>query len=600
MAPSPRPRIRLLGTVSVHERSKSTALPVGGVGAIFVRLALEPGVRVPTDELVDLLWADEPPSTARHTIAVHASNLRSTLSKHRFLSDALRGDRGSYCLRVPETEVDAVAVLKAAAPQSLADPDCALAALALVDTCWKGAPLPGLVERVPGLQPFAKRVLNARARIAAAAAEALLERDDVDAALAVLEPAVLLAPADEALLLLLMRVLSLRGNRDQALEVYRAGARAINQEGMEVSAALQQAQRALSADEPALIPTQNAAGSTRTGAGEGWRDLAELAARYATSMRIPTAAQVRELDGKRGEIGQVFTRCEAENRWDIVLSLAVALRVYWWIGGWPAPGLRWLLLGLRRARIVTEEQAQRGHYYIGHLAETLGNLPLACASADTAAELARQRGETLTEGWVLLLRARLDRRLDRTGEAAEALRIARDRFEHHEDTAGLASALSEEARQELHFGHLSSAAATVAHAVAFADLTGQADVRCEAALAETLVWRAQDESALMATAATRATHFAIECGDRRMLPRALLLLAEAHATPIAVERLRGAAAGLICATGSRLPEDTVPTPQIWAAWMEAWSAVMSVPDVPWMTEAMFAEFTTDAKSPPSR
>jgi DNA-binding SARP family transcriptional activator len=585
MANSAQARIRLLGRVSIHDRGAVTNLPVGAVGAVFARLVLEPGARVSANELIELLWVDESPSTARHALAVHVSMLRRALVAHGSLAGAVHGERSGYRIEVDDTEVDALLVRRAALPSNLTDPDRAMRAHLLVEGLWSGDPFAGIVDRFPGLQQYDRELRRARSSVAVAAARTLLERHDTTGAIAMLQPAVRFAPTNEALLLLLMRALVLAGNRDQALDAYREGVRALSLAGLAVSDELKQAQRAVSVDDPTLLPLSHTAArpEARKAGGDVLKEVADLAARYSVSLRLPTAAHVRELDSRRGDIRQGFAKCEADLRWETLLSLALGLRVYWWVGGWIAPGLRWLLLGLGW-RGANADQVQRGRYYVAQLAESVGNLPLACASAETSLALARESGETLSEAWTLVLLARLDRRRRQHEESAARLASAHERFDAHEDAPGVAAVLSELAVLALQRGAVDEAIAAANDARAIAQTTGQARVLSEAALAQAVVHRVDGNNILGAEAAQTAARQAIACGDRLLLPRALLTLAEMSPDVASAERMRGAAAAVIHATGARTAEDSYPAASIWEPWTDGWTTAATQPHVPWLDQ----------------
>ena len=74
---------------------------------MLVRLAVEAGVLVRTDRLVDDLWAAEAVTTRRNTLQSKIARLRRALGAPVIAS----GD-GGYTLAVEPSEVDALAVLR--------------------------------------------------------------------------------------------------------------------------------------------------------------------------------------------------------------------------------------------------------------------------------------------------------------------------------------------------------------------------------------------------------------------------------------------------------------------------------------------------------
>lgn len=72
---------------------------VARVGAL---LASQPGVPVPRDHIVEVLWGDSPPATAVNTLQVHVSALRSLIGK-----SAVRTTPYGYALDCEPSAVDA-------------------------------------------------------------------------------------------------------------------------------------------------------------------------------------------------------------------------------------------------------------------------------------------------------------------------------------------------------------------------------------------------------------------------------------------------------------------------------------------------------------
>src|SRR5882757_8504886 len=73
------PRFSLLGPLAVSVDGEPT--PLGGQKrrALLAALLLEPNRIVSRDRLIDALWGEDPPDTARNTIQVHVSQLRKLL-----------------------------------------------------------------------------------------------------------------------------------------------------------------------------------------------------------------------------------------------------------------------------------------------------------------------------------------------------------------------------------------------------------------------------------------------------------------------------------------------------------------------------------------
>ncbi|MFD0381659.1 hypothetical protein ACFQ2B_02175 [Streptomyces stramineus] len=107
-------RIRLLGPVQ-YVSAEGTATRPGAPGpqAVLAALALRAGNLVTIDELIDGLYHDDPPSSARRVVVNYVHRLRTHFDR----VDAGGGERPSsvigttadgYVLRLPEGDVDAL------------------------------------------------------------------------------------------------------------------------------------------------------------------------------------------------------------------------------------------------------------------------------------------------------------------------------------------------------------------------------------------------------------------------------------------------------------------------------------------------------------
>jgi basic membrane lipoprotein Med (substrate-binding protein (PBP1-ABC) superfamily)/DNA-binding SARP family transcriptional activator/tRNA A-37 threonylcarbamoyl transferase component Bud32 len=133
---------RVLGPLEVE--GPDGALPLGGTKqrAVLAHLILRADQVVPVDVLIDGLWGDEPPETARNTLQTYVYRLRRVLGDDRISSGA-----GGYALRTDAAEIDAArfeAMVKAAKTELPADPTKAAAGLSRALALWRGAPLADL------------------------------------------------------------------------------------------------------------------------------------------------------------------------------------------------------------------------------------------------------------------------------------------------------------------------------------------------------------------------------------------------------------------------------------------------------------------------
>jgi len=92
---------RILGPLEV--RSDGRTLGLGGrkQRALLAALLLQPNRVVARDRLIDLLWEDDPPETARKALQLYVSKLRKVLGR-----DRLQTKEPGYLLAVGDDELD--------------------------------------------------------------------------------------------------------------------------------------------------------------------------------------------------------------------------------------------------------------------------------------------------------------------------------------------------------------------------------------------------------------------------------------------------------------------------------------------------------------
>src|SRR5204863_835368 len=92
---------RVLGPLEVLEEGRLLDLGGHKQRALLAVLLLEANRVVSEGRLIEALWEEDPPQTARKGLQVHVSQLRKTLGKER-LETRVPG----YLLRVEEGEFD--------------------------------------------------------------------------------------------------------------------------------------------------------------------------------------------------------------------------------------------------------------------------------------------------------------------------------------------------------------------------------------------------------------------------------------------------------------------------------------------------------------
>ena len=249
---------RILGPLEVEEAGR--LLPLGGTKqrAVLALLLLHANEVVSQERLIDELWDGSPPESGRTALQMHVSQLRKLLDP-----DAARGDEEllvtrapGYVLRVERDRIDVgrfeALVAAGTAALSNGNPDAAHEHLAGALALWRGHALGDLVA-VPFAQAEALRLEELRLA-------AIEERIDADLALgrdselvAELERLVAQEPLRERLRGQLMLALYRSGRQAEALDVYRRARRKLAEElGLEPGEALQQLERAILNQDPAL------------------------------------------------------------------------------------------------------------------------------------------------------------------------------------------------------------------------------------------------------------------------------------------------------------------------------------------------------------
>ncbi|MFI0944085.1 BTAD domain-containing putative transcriptional regulator [Streptomyces sp. NPDC021020] len=174
---------------------------------LLATLLAHANARVSSDVLVEALWADDPPRTARKNIQVYVSALRRLLDGG---SDSrIVHQRGGYLLQATADELDALAFLQRARVGSLTE------ALDL----WRGPALDGF-RGVPLIGDAARRLERRFLEVSEDWAEAEIAAGGGAAAIERLTEIAQLHPLRERLRMAQMTALCRAGRRSEALAVY--------------------------------------------------------------------------------------------------------------------------------------------------------------------------------------------------------------------------------------------------------------------------------------------------------------------------------------------------------------------------------------------
>ena len=249
--------VSVLGPVEVRRDGLLLAVPGGKTSELLVRLALEAGLAVRTDRLLEDLWAAEAINTRRNTLQSKVTRLRRALGDPR----AVIGDDRGYRLAVEPPAVDALAVLE----------DTARAAALLDAGDDRGAADLGTsaLERYRGdvlsaagewAEPHRARLDEARMKLVEIRCEARLRLGEASDVIGELEAAVARYAYQERLWELLMLALYRAGRQADALATYqRARARLAEDLGLDPGPRLRRLeQQILSHDQTLRLPDRTA------------------------------------------------------------------------------------------------------------------------------------------------------------------------------------------------------------------------------------------------------------------------------------------------------------------------------------------------------
>ncbi|WP_170861165.1 BTAD domain-containing putative transcriptional regulator [Trujillonella endophytica] len=242
-----RVECRMLGPLEVRVGGWPLALGGRKQRLVLATLLLAGGRAVSAERLVDVLWGEDAPPTARNTLQAHVSGLRRVLGPVGAPA-VVRRDPG-YAVDLAGVDLD-LARFRAAVDEgraALADgrPDAAVPAFDSSLALWSGPPLADLASE-PGLAAELRALEEDRLAAVAGRAEARLASGSSAALIAELTELTAVHPLDEHLRALLVRGLSRAGRPADALGVLRAGRRVLAEElGADPGAELRDLERAL-------------------------------------------------------------------------------------------------------------------------------------------------------------------------------------------------------------------------------------------------------------------------------------------------------------------------------------------------------------------
>lgn len=239
-------QISVLGAVEVRRDGRLVSVPGGKTTELLVRLALDAGVLVPADRLVDDLWAGA--VTRRNTLQSKVARLRRALGDPELIISG----HGGYKLAVEPAVVDAPCVLR--------DADAAARRLDAGDARGAAELSAAALRRYVGellhatgdwAAPHRARLEEARVKLIETQFSARLQLGE--AVIGELEAAVAAYPYQEGLWELLITALYRAGRQADALATYqRVRTRLADELGLEPGPPLKELERQILNHDPGL------------------------------------------------------------------------------------------------------------------------------------------------------------------------------------------------------------------------------------------------------------------------------------------------------------------------------------------------------------
>ncbi|OXM51705.1 AfsR/SARP family transcriptional regulator [Amycolatopsis alba] len=244
---------RVLGAVEARAGDVPVDLGSPKQRLVLAVLLLEAGRPVPRDRIIDLLWPEEPPASARNTVQALVSRLRAVFRGADGPEIVSEGTR--YLLKVDPSQVDLHRFTALTAQAREADDETAVELLDEALGLWRGEALSDVVSGEVA-QRLRGGMHEERWTALEDRAEVQLRLGRGRQVLAELTELVAAHPLRQRFVGQLMLALHREGRTDDALEAFRALRGRLGTElGLDPSPELRRLEAAILAADPALEPT---------------------------------------------------------------------------------------------------------------------------------------------------------------------------------------------------------------------------------------------------------------------------------------------------------------------------------------------------------
>ncbi|GAA2588850.1 hypothetical protein GCM10010399_18640 [Dactylosporangium fulvum] len=243
---------RILGPLETHGASEPVVLRARKQRLLLGVLLLHPNTPLPTSLLIECLWNDGAPRSARANLHSYVAQLRRTPTT----GDRLASTPDGYLLRVEPNELDAEVFERLAAEGQRAlavdSVEVAIERLGQALALWRGDVLAGIELPAP-LQPLVTRLHELRLNTTEDRIDALLRADRHVDVVAELMRNTEVHPLRERLQAQLMLALHRSGRTSEALATFRRfRLRLVDELGVEPAPALQWLHQRILAADPTL------------------------------------------------------------------------------------------------------------------------------------------------------------------------------------------------------------------------------------------------------------------------------------------------------------------------------------------------------------
>jgi DNA-binding SARP family transcriptional activator/pimeloyl-ACP methyl ester carboxylesterase len=256
-------KIDLLGPIRIWGDRIEITLNAAKERTLLAALALRPGKVVSSDELIEVLWGDAPPETARKTLQTYVSNVRRALG-----TDVIGTEPSGYVLRLPADRIDVGRfrglINEGAEASRTGSAETARRILGDAIALWRGDPFTGVAPH--------SRLAAEAVRLKEEYLSVIEARVDADLALGrhaetvgELEVLADAHPFRERLCGQLMVALYRSGRQADALAAYQRGRCVLREElGLEPGGELRSLERAILDHNPSLhMPAAQSVGADR-------------------------------------------------------------------------------------------------------------------------------------------------------------------------------------------------------------------------------------------------------------------------------------------------------------------------------------------------